>query len=103
MAKQTRRLHDAKSGSALAVRVTPRSGRNRIAGVMSNGTVKIQLTAAPVDGEANGKLIEFLGEILGVPKSHIEIVAGLTSRSKLVSITGLDPQTTQLRLLAHIK
>ena len=102
MAKRTPRLHGAKRGSALAVRVTPRSGRNRIAGVMSDGTVKIQLTAAPVDGEANGKLVEFLGEVLGVPKSSIEIVAGHSSRSKLVSITGLDPETTQQRLLTHI-
>ena len=32
-------LHDGKVGSALAVRVTPRAGRNEIMEVMSDGTI----------------------------------------------------------------
>lgn len=33
-------LHGGKRGSALAVRITPRSSRNQIVGVLSDGTVK---------------------------------------------------------------
>jgi len=55
-------MHDGKVGSALAVRVLPRSSRNEIAGVMEDGTVKIRLTSPPVDGKANQALVEFLSE-----------------------------------------
>ena len=102
MSDRKHRLHDGKTGSALAVRVTPRAGRNRIAEVLSDGTVKIQLTAAPVDGEANEKLIAFLAKILKVAKSNVEIVAGETGRNKLISIVGVDAATLHERILTNL-
>jgi len=102
VAGRTHRLHNGKTGSALAVRVTPRASRNRIAAVLGDGTIKIQLTAAPVDGEANAKLIAFLAKVLDVAKSNIEIVAGTTGREKLISIVGMDAATLHERILANL-
>ena len=82
--------------------MTPRAGRNKIVGVMSDQVIKIQVAAAPVDGEANEKLVKFLAEILDVPKSRIEIVAGLSSREKLISVLGLDTETVYQRIAAQI-
>jgi uncharacterized protein (TIGR00251 family) len=96
------RLHDARLGSALAVRVIPRAGKNQIAEIMNDGRVKIRLTAAPVDGEANQQLIRFLAEALHVSKSTIEIVAGQTGRDKLVAVHDLDPQSLQQRIAALV-
>jgi len=96
------RLHDGKTGSALVVRVTPRASRNRIAEVLDDGTVRIHLTAAPVDGEANEKLIAFLAKILDVAKSRIEIVAGSTGRDKLISVVGMDAATLHKRIIAKL-
>jgi uncharacterized protein (TIGR00251 family) len=84
------------------VRVIPRAGRNQIAELMDDGRVKIRLTAAPVDGEANQQLIRFLAEVLQVPRSAIEIVGGLSSRDKLVTVLGLDAETLQQRILALV-
>ena len=103
MSKRSFHLHDGQTGSALAVRVTPRASRNKIAEVMSDGTVKIHLSAPPVDGEANEKLIEFLSEVLGTPKTHIEIVAGATRRDKLVSVLDMDAETVHKRIIAHLE
>ena len=69
-------LHGGKRGSALAVRITPRSSRNQIVGVLNDGTVKVHLAAEPTDEETDRHLIIFLADVLGVPKSRIEIVAG---------------------------
>jgi hypothetical protein len=102
MSKKDFHLHDGKRGSAIAIRVTPRASSNKIAEVLNDGTVKIHLAAPPVDNEANDKLIVFLSEVLSVPKSHIEIVAGMTGRDKLVSILDLDGDTVHQRLLAHM-
>ncbi|MEW6401926.1 MAG: DUF167 domain-containing protein [Chloroflexota bacterium] len=95
-------LHDGQRGSALAVRVTPRSSRNQIVGVLSDGTVKIHIAAPPVDDEANQELVKFLAGVLGVPKSRLEIVAGLSGRDKLISVLDLDVHTAHQRILAHM-
>ena len=67
MTERNLHLHDGKKGAALAVRVTPRASRNEISEVFSDGTVKIHLTAPPVDGKANEALLKFLASVLEVP------------------------------------
>lgn len=82
--------------------MTPRARRNEVAEILNDGTIRIRLTAPPVEGKANQALIEFLSEILEVPKSHIEIVAGETGRDKLVSILEMEAQEAQRRILEHL-
>lgn len=53
---------------------------------MADGTLKIKLTAAPVDGAANKALIELLSTHFAVPKSMIRIARGETGRKKVVEI-----------------
>jgi hypothetical protein len=96
-------LHDGKRGSALALRVTPRAERNQIVGLLNDGTIKIQLAATPEDVDSNTELLAFLAEILGVPKSRVEIVAGETGRDKLVSVLDMDSETAHDRILAHVE
>ena len=96
------RLHDGQKGSALAVRVSPRAGRNEIVAIQEDGTVKIRINAPPVEGRANQALIEYLAEVLRVPASRIEIVAGASSHNKLISILDLDVETVQKRILEGI-
>ena len=102
MSSRQYQMHDGKTGSALAIRVTPRASRNEISEILSDGTVKIRLTAPPAEGKANKALIEFLAHVLGVPASRIEIVAGATGRDKLVSILDLDAQTVHERILQNL-
>ncbi len=89
-------------GAAITVRVTPRASRNEIAGLLDDGTVKIRLTAPPVEGKANEALIRFLGDILSVAPSKIEIIGGLSGRDKLVTILGLDSDTVHERIMKQI-
>jgi len=95
-------LHDGKKGSALAVRVTPRASRNEIVELLDDGTIKVRIAAPPSDNEANETLIDFLSEILGVPKSRLDIVAGVVGRDKLISVVDMDTETVHQRILAHL-
>jgi uncharacterized protein (TIGR00251 family) len=95
-------LHDGKRGSALAVRVTPRASRNEIVELLDDGTIRVRIAAPPSDNEANETLIEFLSEILGVPKSRLDIVAGVAGRDKLISVVDMDTETVHQRILAHL-
>ena len=95
-------FHDGRRGSALAVRVTPRASRNQIVGLLNDGTVKVHLASEPSDDETNLALLGFLAEVLGVPKSRVEIVAGESGRDKLVSVLDMDVDTAHQRVLAHL-
>ena len=102
MSERKFRLHNGQKGSALAVRVTPRASRNEIVEMLEDGTIKVRLSAPPVDNEANEALIEFLADILGVPKSRLDIVAGATGRDKLVAVLDMDVETAHQRIVAHL-
>ena len=102
MSSRRYHLHNGKKGSALAIRVTPRASRNEISEILNDGTVKIRLTAPPVEGKANQALIEFLADVLEVPRARIEIVAGTTGKDKLVSILDLDAETVHERILRKL-
>jgi uncharacterized protein YggU (UPF0235/DUF167 family) len=95
-------LHSGQRGSALAVRITPRASHNKIVGVLNDGTIKVHLVSDPLDKELNVELLSYLAEVLGVPKSRVEIVAGENGRDKLVSVLDMDVETTHQRVLAHM-
>ena len=95
-------LHSGQRGSALAVRITPRASRNQIVGVLDDGTIKVYLDSDPSEDELNTELLSYLAEVLGVPKSRVEVVAGENGRDKLVSVLDIDVETAQQRVLAHI-
>ena len=95
-------LHDGRKGAALALRVTPRASKNEIVEVMNDGTVKVHLTAPPVEGKANEALLKFLAEILDVAASRLDIVAGAGGRDKLVSVTDMDAAVLHKKIIEHI-
>lgn len=102
MADRKFNLHDGKKGSALAVRVTPRASRNEIVELLDDGTIKIRIASPPSDNEANDTLIGFLAEVLGVPPTRLDIVAGVTGRDKLISVVDMDAETAHQRIVAHL-
>lgn len=71
----------------IKIRVLPRSSKNEVVGEMADGTLKIKLTAPPVDGKANDALIDLLSKHFATKKDKIKIVAGATSKNKIVEIT----------------
>ena len=103
MTQRDYKLHNGKKGAALAVRVTPHASKNQIVGALNDGTVKIRITAAPTEGQANDELIKFLSDVLDVAKSRIEIVAGNTGRDKLISILDMDAETLHKKIVENIE
>jgi uncharacterized protein (TIGR00251 family) len=101
---QTRQfnLHNGQTGAAITVRVTPHAKKNEIHGIMEDGTVKIRITSAPVEGQANEALLKFLADLLDVRANQLEIIAGQTGKDKLISVVGLDAKTVQERIMAHV-
>jgi hypothetical protein len=67
------------------VRVQPRASRTEVAGE-HEGAVKLRIASPPVDGKANQECRRFLARLVGVSASSVEIVAGDSSRNKLIRI-----------------
>jgi len=78
-----------ESPVSLSIRIQPRASKNELVR-MAGGGLKIRLTAPPVDGAANEALVKFLAHTLSIPRSHVELVSGHTSREKVVRITGIS-------------
>jgi uncharacterized protein (TIGR00251 family) len=97
-----RKLSDGRYGAALAIRVTPRARKDELVEVLPDQTIKVRLTAPPVEGKANEALIAFLSKVLEVPASRLEIIAGETGRDKLVSILGMESSEAQARIFRKL-
>ena len=72
----------------LSIRVQPRASNSGIVGVHGEA-LKVRLTAPPVDGAANEALMELLAATFGIPVRAITIVAGSSSRTKVVELEGV--------------
>ena len=81
-----------KDGSiSFKVQVVPRASRSEIVGE-HNGALRVRVAAPPVDGAANEELIHTLARALRVKRGAIEVVAGRTSKTKQVRVTGASPR-----------
>ncbi|MDZ8085216.1 MAG: DUF167 domain-containing protein [Nostoc sp. DedQUE12b] len=67
------------------VKVKPNSKHQKIE-EKPDGSLTVYLKSPPVDGKANEELIKLLADKFDVPKSHIRIKLGLSSRQKLMEI-----------------
>ena len=71
-----------KDGLMVTFKIVPNSSKNEI--IKTHDTIKIKITAQPVDGKANKALIEFLSKQFKIPKTSIEILRGETSKEKTI-------------------
>ena len=81
-------------GISVALRVTPRGGRDDIDGIetLADGriVVKVRVRAIADGGEANRAVTALLANALDVPKAKVRILSGTTSRLKQIAVDG-DP------------
>ena len=96
------RLHDGKYGAALTVRVTPRSRKSELGGILEDGTIRIRIKEPPVGGEANRALVAFLSKMLDVRKNRIEIVAGQKGLDKIVAVEAMTAEEVENRIQGYL-
>ena len=87
--------------ATFSVKVHPRARRQGIAGVLGN-TVKLEITAPPVEGKANEACIQFFADLLKVQQSSVTIAAGNSSRNKVIRVTGISAALVEQTLTAAV-
>lgn len=76
-------------GDTLRVRVTPKASTDRIkVEEQANGErlIRVYVTVVAEDGKANKRVLELLAKELGISKTSLTIVQGITSRDKVIRV-----------------
>lgn len=81
------------------LKVKPRSSRERL-GLDSTGELRLELHAAPTEGQANAACIAFLARLLRLSQSSVEILRGARSRRKLIRVSGGEDLARRLESAA---
>jgi uncharacterized protein len=92
-------------GILLAVRATPKGGRDAIDGFTQfpDGTaaLKARIAAAPEGGEANASLARLIARAAGVGLTSVQLVRGANGRRKMFRLSG-EPRRLAAALEAAI-
>lgn len=75
----------AVGGGQLKVRVTPKASRMRI--TYLDDEIRVYVTTVPEGGKATRDVIKLLAHALGIPKSRLRLLRGITSRDKVFGIS----------------
>ncbi len=90
-------VQEWQDGVTLKIKVQPRAGRNVVQGILGDA-LKVALTAAPVDGEANREVVDFIAQVFKVKTAQVKIQSGEKSRNKTVKIVGITRETCLMEL-----
>jgi len=71
----------AVPGAEIALRVTPRGGRDAIEDGIDG--LRVRVTAPPEDGKANAAVQRLLARALGVAPTRLTLIRGATARDKV--------------------
>ena len=89
-------------GVRIAIRVQPRARRTGVQGVVASADgprLRIAVNEPPEDGKANRAVCSVLAEALQATPSGVSVIAGASSREKLLFVGG-DPTALAQRLAA---
>lgn len=92
-------IKEEKNAVIIKIKVQPRASKNELAGIMDD-SLRVRLTAPPVDGEANEACLKFLAAVFKIPRNRVELVSGHTGRNKMVRIGEVTPEDI-LRILQY--
>lgn len=75
----------AVAGTRIAVRVTPRAGRDGVTQA-EDGRILIRVTAPADEGRANAAVQKLLAQALGIAPGRLTLTGGATARDKLFRV-----------------
>jgi uncharacterized protein len=70
----------------LSLRVQPKARRTELVERLADGSVKVRVSAPPVEGAANEAVCQLLCEVLNLSRQDIALLSGATARRKIVRI-----------------
>jgi len=89
-----------RDGVIVAVKAVPRSRATRAVGVQ-DGALRVQIAAAPHQGQSNAALCAYLAGVAGVRPAAVRVRRGSGGARKLIEVDG-DPAAIAGRFAAAL-
>ena len=94
---ETALIRETKNGLAFDIHVNPHASRAGIAGI-TEGMLKVKVTAPPVEGAANDACIALIAKQLGLRKSQLAITVGAHGRKKTILVSDITKAQLEQRI-----
>ncbi len=88
-------------GIQLTLKVIPNAVKSEVV-TFNNGVLRIKVAAPPFKGRANQEIINFMSQLLAIPKSSLHILKGHRSRNKILHIFGMTVQELLEQLSGYL-
>lgn len=72
----------------LSIQIIPNAKQTAVVG-WEGKTLKVRISAPPIEGKANKELIKFIAGLCDCAPSEIDIVKGVASKTKLLDVPNL--------------
>lgn len=82
------KVTEKDSAVTFKIRVQPRASKTEVVGEHGDA-LKIRIASPPVDGKANEEVRKFFARLLDVQTNAVEIIAGDSSRDKVIRVHGV--------------
>ena len=92
----------SKPSARLRLRVSPGAMRSEVVERHGEGW-KVRVAAPAEHGRANDAVLALLASALGVPRDRLTIVAGASSRDKVIGLDGLTSEEAERRLAVSVR
>jgi uncharacterized protein (TIGR00251 family) len=79
-------FHETTEGCIVRVLVRPNAKKSGVTAVSAEA-LEVSLRSPPLKNKANLELVEILSSVFSVPKSEIQIISGLQSREKFLTVS----------------
>lgn len=89
-------FENTKEGLIVRLKIVPNSSKNEF--IFENESLKVKITAQPIENKANKALVEFLSKTLKIAKSNIQITKGELNKEKTLLIKTLDEKSFKERI-----
>lgn len=90
-------VREHPEGSLIALRVRPSASRRAVEGLVGEA-IAVSVHSPPEKGRANKEVLQVLSAALGIPPSCLQVIKGVSSRSKTVLARGITPSEACTRL-----
>jgi uncharacterized protein (TIGR00251 family) len=90
----------AEGGVYVELRVSPGAKSTAVKGLYGDGVIRLSIAAPPVKGKANAEVERYLAQLLRLSRSEVTVTKGVSSRNKLVLVSGLGLDEIRISLSA---
>ena len=96
-------LQPTESGVYVKLRVSPGAKSTAGKGLYGDEALKLSVAAPPTDGKANAAVERYLATVIGVKRSRVTVVKGVSSRDKLVFVRGARAEAVRKGLVDFVR